>query len=221
MPANPAVPTETDKQIGETLRAVRLVRGLDAMEEILGSYETQVLTGLSSSAPLALVRTLHRNWCGDGADARPVAETALRNLLKVHPGDPEILTELGYILRDAGRLDEAIATLSAASSNSCAQAATDVRAKAATELGEIHSEQGRLEDAVAAFELVAISLAPVTSATRYRHGEALRKLGRIPAAVDAFTHAMTASHPSWTFPKGNRDARLIALDFHADRPRNS
>jgi hypothetical protein len=215
------VPTKMDKQIEETLRAVRLVRGLEAVEEILGSYETQVLTGLSSSAPLALVQTLLRNWCGEEVDARSIVETTLRDALKVHPDDPEILTELGYLLRDTGRTDEAVATLSAAaSSSSSAESATDARAKAATELGELHSEQGRFEEAVAAFEL-AISLAPVTSATRYRHGEALRRLGRIPAAADAFARAMTASHPIWAFPKADRDARRITVDFRAIRPGSS
>jgi tetratricopeptide (TPR) repeat protein len=225
MPADETAPalvsTKADDQIGEALRAVRLVRGLEAMEEILGSYETQVLTGLSSSAPLALVRTLRRNWCGDGVDARSVVETTLRNKLKVHPADPEVLTELGYLLLDAGRLDEAIAALSAsASSNSSARSAADARAKAATELGEIYSGQGRFEVAAAAFEL-AISLAPVTSATRYQYGEALRRLGRTPAAVDAFARAMTASHPTWAFPNAGRDARLIKVDFQATRPRSS
>jgi hypothetical protein len=225
MPADPATPAlidnKPDEQIEKALRAVRLVRGLEAVEEILGSYETQILRGLSSSAPLALVRTLRRNWCGDGVNARFVAETALRDALKVHPDDPEILTELGYLLRDAGRFDEAVAVLSAsASSNSRVGSAADARAKAATELGEIYSEQGKCEEAVAAFER-AISMAPVTSATRYQHGEALRKLGRIRDAVDAFARAMTASHPTWVFPKAGRDARLITVDFHATRPRNS
>jgi hypothetical protein len=220
-PMSAPLGAEADEQIAATLRAVRLVRGLEAIEEILGSYETKVLAGVLSSAPLALVRAQREKWCGAGADARSIVEFALRDLMKEYPDLPEVLTELGYLLRDAGRTDEAIAALSAAaSSNSGAGSAIDARAKAATELGEIHSEQGRFEDAAAAFEL-AISLAPVTSATRYRHGEALRRLGRIPAAVDAFARAMTASHPTWAFPKVYRDTRLITIDFPATSPGSS
>jgi len=224
VPANTAtpalVPAEADEKIDETLRAVRLVRGLEAVEQILGSYEQQVLSGLSSSAPLALARTLRQNWCGE-ADSRSAVETALRHALEICPDDPETLTELGYLLRDCGRFDEAIAALSAsASGSSGARPAGDARAKAATELGEIYSAQGRFEEAVAAFDL-AISLGSVTSATRYQHGEALRRLGRIPAAADAFARAMTASHPSWAFPSAGRDARLIKVDLHVARTLSS
>jgi tetratricopeptide (TPR) repeat protein len=221
-PANAHPPdrssAEANAQISAALRAVRLLRGLTAIEDVLGPYETEVLTELGSSAPLALVRTLRRNWCGDNDDLRSVGETTLRDLLKSDPDCPEVLTELGFLLRDAGRNDEAMASLAAsASSKRTTSSAVDARAKAATELGEMHAERGEFEQAAAALER-AISLASVTSATYYRYGETLRRLGRISPAIEAFARAMNASHPTWDFPKAGRDARLIWLDLHATRP---
>jgi tetratricopeptide (TPR) repeat protein len=213
-PSPGLIATRADARIAAALRTVRLLRGLEAIEDILGPYEMQVLEGLTNSAPLALVRTLRRNWCGEIGDARSVVETTLRETLKHHPDRPELLTELGYLLRDAGTTNEAMSTLAASAWSKCTTpSAIDSRAKAATELGEMHADRGEFEQAAASFEL-AISLVPVTSATQYRYGEALRRLGRIPAASEAFARAMTASHPTWDFPKAGRDARLITLDPH-------
>ena len=167
------IATEADAQIPAALRTVRLLRGLKAIEDLLGPYEMQVIEGLTRSAPLALIRTLRRNWCGDIGDARSVVETRLLETLTHHPDCPELLTELGYLLRDAGTTDEAMSTLAGFGTE---QAHHPVRHRCTSKGGDrtlarCMPSAVNLNRLPLHFEL-AISLAPVTSATQYRYGEA-------------------------------------------------
>jgi len=214
-----AVPPPRSPQEGAAvaaiLRDVRLLRGLEAMASVLDRYEEGMLAGNLESSPARLVRESKKRLAG-GDDTAPCAERLLRRVLDRHPDCAEAALELGYLMSDGGRSDDARREFEKASRGTrFVESEADARALAASELAGLLAQAGDLPGAADSYAL-SLSIAKPQSIVYYRYGEVLRRLGNIGAAREQFAMAMNASHPTWPFPKTGRDARNIELHTSLD-----
>jgi tetratricopeptide (TPR) repeat protein len=198
--------SQTDNAlIAEVLRAVRLLRGLDAIEEVLDHYEHNMLARVATSVPLGFARALRRDWLGDVA-VHETVENALREVLLRQPDCAEAHIELGYLFLDQGRTAEAKEAFDKGSrAHRFERSPIDARAEGGVQLAAILAAEGKWRGAADAYRL-AFSLQQPQTILRYRYADALRHLGDMAAAKEQFTMAMNASHRVWVFPKAGRDA---------------
>jgi tetratricopeptide (TPR) repeat protein len=114
------------------------------------------------------------------------AEDAYRNAARAAPDDYRWHHYLGVIQRDAGRLDEALASLTRAAELAPHDAAAFVY------LGEIHRAQGRLDLAAAAAER-ALAAAPGSASAQAILGQIALERGDHAAAVRLLEGALVAA----------------------------
>ena len=136
-------------------------------------------------------------------EAAAAADTALW----LNPEGVETLLLKGAIAQAAGRGEEAVAALSAATAQQPGNAA------AWYNLGVVLAGLARQADAIAAFDR-ALAIAPNPAAWTNR-GAALQALGRHGEALDSFAKAL-ALDPAFVPALFNRGVALLALDRPAD-----
>jgi tetratricopeptide (TPR) repeat protein len=219
-PAGSARPSSHDAEassgdiplILDTLRSVRLLRGLEAIEAVLGHYECNMLARVATSAPLAFTRALRRGWLGDVAPHETI-ENLLRQVLITQPDCAEAHVELGYLFLDQGRVTGAKMAFDAGSRARRFECSPiDARAESAVQLAAILSAEGEWRGAADAYRL-SFSLQQPQTILRYRYADVLRHLGDMAGAKEQFAMAMNASHRTWAFPKTGRDASRSKIYF--------
>ena len=111
------------------------------------------------------------------------AEAIYRQLLALHPENPDIWQLLGVIAHQSGRLDEGLGLI---------QRAIAVNPNAFAyhnNLGLLLTKMGRREEAVAAFQN-AIRLEPALAEAHYNLGITLCEMGRAPEAIETYRAAL-------------------------------
>ena len=174
----------------ERLQAVRRVRDLRYAEAVLADYQRSVLADKSSSAGLSMARDMLRNTEGNDDDA--AGEQTLRDLVDARPDWAEAWLELGTLLLDSGRDDDAITALQQALAATPLFGTGDgphPHAVAARKLARVFSRLGRDEDA-ARYYALSLTALPGQAELRPGYGEALRRLGQTDAAAQEFTRAL-------------------------------
>jgi uncharacterized protein (TIGR02466 family) len=136
--------------------------------------------GAAPDPRLVEARRLHQ--AGDG----PGAERAYRRLLDGQPGNPVALHDLGVLLAQRGRMDDALAALEAAAG--LAPGRPDWQ----SDLGNALLALDRVEEAVAAYRR-AIAVAPGFAQGHYNLANALRAAGRPAEAIAAYRRAAEIS----------------------------
>jgi tetratricopeptide (TPR) repeat protein len=137
----------------------------------------------------------------------PAAEKVLRTILAVDPAHTESLHQLGLVLRDQERPDEAIAVLAAA-------AKTSRDAAILNDLGMILGAVGRGEDALKVYA-AALAIADGEPAILTNRGKTLALLGRLDEALASHDMAL-ARAPNHVNALYNRGNVLLALKRHAE-----
>jgi len=117
------------------------------------------------------------------AQRLPEAERLYHAILEVKPHHPEVLSNLGDLLRQHGKLDDAVAR--------CREALAIRPAfpEALINLGNALKEQGRLEEAVSSYAQ-ALHLTPDNPEILLRLGSALREKGSLQEAEAAYERAL-------------------------------
>jgi protein O-GlcNAc transferase len=115
---------------------------------------------------------------------------------------------LGAVLKDQGRLTEALAAFrSAVGANPCSDISL-------TMTGVVLREMGRLEEAVE-FHGAAIQMNPKSAMGLYNLGNSLLQCGECEGAVTAYRRALEI-RPDWPELLNNLGAALSRLDRHAE-----
>jgi protein O-GlcNAc transferase len=131
----------------------------------------------------------------------PEAESAYRDILRQSP-NRLVYVNLGALLQEQGRLDEALAAFDAA------LALDRDYAEAQFNRGVVLQQQGRLDAAIAAYQQ-AVRLRPDYIEAATNAGIALQELGRLDEAAGAFEHAAKL-RPDVAEPHNNRGIALLA-----------
>jgi tetratricopeptide (TPR) repeat protein len=108
---------------------------------------------------------------------------ALHKATELLPGDADALTNLGVVLTDLGRLDEAVVVC---------RRALEIKpgyARAHNNLGNVLLDLGRFDEAAACFDR-ALEIKPDYARAHNNLGNALDKLGRLDDAVASYRRAL-------------------------------
>jgi protein O-GlcNAc transferase len=133
--------------------------------------------------------------------SRDQAEAAYRDILRQGP-NRFVYVNLGALLQEQGRLDEALAAFDAA------LALDPAYTEAHFNRGVVLAQQGRPEQAVEAYS-AAVRLRPDYVEAATNAAIALQELGRLDEAAAAFEHAAKLS-PGAAEPHNNRGIALLA-----------
>ena len=197
----------------ETLKEVRLLRSLKALENVIDYYARAALPVNLPSAPLALIRDiLQRNGFSDGVGELSV-QSALLSLSEANPNCSDIWLELGHLRFDQKRFEEALA---------CYRKATETRALPATStdwalnptiqarvaLAHLLLARGERAAAFHEYEVLA-AIAPNQTTARVEFGLMLRESNQIQRMLYVFLSATQYEWPRWQVPDGGRDASKI------------
>lgn len=197
----------------ECLNHVRLARGLEAAEQVLRRYEATVSGGKFASAPLELVRHALRDFEKHGG-LQAAVEKGTRALIQIRPDWSEAWLELGYLMLDSDRPDEALDALSKAEKGRVYVDGTascrDPRAQAAAARGRLLVSLGHDKDARDAYA-ASLSILDDQREGSAEYGMVLHRLGEHATAASQFFTAMNYGFPSWCMPRAGRDARRVTL----------
>jgi predicted O-linked N-acetylglucosamine transferase (SPINDLY family) len=133
---------------------------------------------------------------------REEAESAYRDILRQNP-NRLVYVNLGALLHEQDRLDEALAAFDAA------LALNPSYAEAQFNRGIILQQQGRLDAAIEAYQQ-ALRLRPDYIEAATNAGIALQELGRLDEAAGAFEHAAAKLRPGAAEPHNNLGIVLLA-----------
>jgi tetratricopeptide (TPR) repeat protein len=128
--------------------------------------------------------------------------------LASNPNNPAALNNMGNILRQQGKTDEALAAF---------RKALDLRpdyVEASINLSTVLRDLGRLEEALASCEL-ALKHKPDSAGARINLGATLQDMSRHAEAVDMFTQSLEL-RPSSVDAKWNKALSLLALGRYAE-----
>lgn len=197
----------------ECLTEIRLARGFQAAEQVLHEYETKVSGGKFASAPLELVRDSLKSF-GGHAGLQATTEKALRALVRTHADWSEAWLELGYLMLDLARTEDALEAFFKAEKGRAYVDATsscrDPRAQAAAARGRLLAALGRDIEARDAYA-ASLGFLDDQREVSAEYGMVLHRLGDHTGAVSQFFTAMNYGFPSWCVPRVGRDARRVTF----------
>jgi len=198
-----------------TLHDLRLARALCAHAEILQFYEHHALPDDMVSEPLSLVRRLLAGLFG-GNPPHQSMEVLLRELVGSRPKWAEAWLELGYLMDDTGRIEDAAVCYGTAAS---AQNMLDFdgsypppAALAYRERARIRDQRGELSEAAADYA-ASLKVEPSQRRVNVEYARLLRRLGNVAGALEAVQQGGHYENIQWPVPSGPRDA--LTMTFKA------
>ena len=148
-----------------------------------GAARTDAARGQNMAPPATLTSRLQEAARATNASDNSKAERILVEVLEEAPGHPDAVRLYGGILRKSGRLDEALALLREAASDS--QASGDIHVG----LGLVYRDLGNADQAIASFER-AFEIDNRSWYALCNLGTILRETGRFDEACESFVAAL-------------------------------
>jgi tetratricopeptide (TPR) repeat protein len=197
---------------------VRLARGVKAIEDSLQYFAAQVLPPGMSLFPL--------DWARAQIAAGPLSDNAiertLQELIANYPDWAECRLELGHLLFDQGRVDEALQSYVRAAAGTPMirhrKPCPDPRADAHFALAQLFATRGQVDDAARAYAS-SLALEPNQPGLSVEYGNLLRRLNRMEEAAEQFLRGIGCGERRWCVPSVGRNALTLHFSIipkHAD-----
>jgi tetratricopeptide (TPR) repeat protein len=195
----------------DLISEVRNVRVMEAIAEVLTDFQSKMGSDKFRSEPLALLKRILREQKLDKASAQSL-EKALRGLTVSNPGWSEPWLELGFLLEDQGRLDEALTCFANATTGLQPSDLPDrdphPSAIAGARRGKLLIEAGNDTEARACFEL-SLGYNPDQRTVAVEYANLLRRLGHFDQALVHYCEGMYYQESRWSVPVPPRDAERL------------